>query len=786
MKKKGLIISTLLILAIVTLSILIFSRDKKHVYAVYENGQMGIITSKINKKHDLILVENQELEVYQTFSNSINLYYESYNLDNRYDNTMIINDHHLLPLQASQNDFTKFIPNEISILGLNIVNGNLKLTFNSGTRLSDNYNTFALRNIYLKVGNTEIWSNEYPKSDYFNEPINFGEDDLNDDVRFNYHSTETLSFTIDKELLDVYGGILKDNYQKPEINVVCDDVEFILTNESALDISCNLTNGEVVTETKELQITKGKNINSMTVKMDGMPIPENLTFTKGVWSSGEHLLSIEATNKYGFKTTRVISFTLNYYQENLDNNVQYKVYQVGVAETLTDGIDNIGVHQITETTAKLDGDMLTTSYSAFPVINFVVEKDEKTSLIWIGRANIGRTVFMQIYNHDDQKWETVSTKMVLDNENITLGYDYLGLSKYLKDDLVYVRVSSTLNQLSNEKITHQIFHATDIQYINQMLTASGVDSSIGKAAIKALQSMVDYIIDQYQNHNMMYLFLTGDFVQQQKGVTIEEWETFQTYVLKPLLDAGIPLGVSSGNHDVGGVSSYNSTGVNTLDENLVYDYYSLYLGENVFSELEYYGESFQDNRSHYDLMTINNHEFMFLYLGWGSSIPGIHVSNQDIEWAKTILAKYPNSTVILATHEYMSNKGARSLTGEYVFQNLVKEYSNIKFVISGHINGSSKRIDAIDDNKDGINDRLVLQLLTDFQEEESLYGASFIRTIGLNFVDNVILFNQYSPYFKDSDIFVINNVEYVKDAQEFYYAFDLNNSGYGILTDYFG
>ncbi|MDD4000567.1 MAG: metallophosphoesterase, partial [Bacilli bacterium] len=267
---------------------------------------------------------------------------------------------------------------------------------------------------------------------------------------------------------------------------------------------------------------------------------------------------------------------------------------------------------------------------------------------------------------------------------------------------------------------------------------------------------------------------------------LSEWEVFNTNFVIPLFEAEIPFGVSSGNHDVGGVSSYYKDGANTLDQNLVYDYYYEYLGEEFFNTKDYYGESFLNNRSHYDLMTINGHEFLFLYLGWGSSTPYIHVSSLDMDWAKTILEKYPEKTVVLATHEYMGNKGNRSVTGEMVFNNLVKEYENIKFVLSGHINGSSHRIDAIDDNGDGINDRLVLQLLTNYQEEENLFGATFIRSIGLDFDNNLIYFDHYSPYFKDYDLKLEDNYEYSKKSQAFYYAFDLSNCGYGILTDYFG
>ena len=172
-------------------------------------------------------------------------------------------------------------------------------------------------------------------------------------------------------------------------------------------------------------------------------------------------------------------------------------------------------------------------------------------------------------------------------------------------------------------------------------------------------------------------------------------------------------------------------------------------------------------------------------MGWGSSTYGVHVSSKDVNWAKTVLDQHKDKTVVLSTHEYLNSQGERNITGEYVFNSLVKEYENIKFVFSGHVNGSSNKIDYLDDNNDGINDRRVLQLLTDYQEEENLYGATFIRNISLYADYNNILFDIYSPFYNDNDIIVFNNPDIVKKTSRFEYAFDICNDGFGIITTEF-
>ena len=122
------------------------------------------------------------------------------------------------------------------------------------------------------------------------------------------------------------------------------------------------------------------------------------------------------------------------------------------------------------------------------------------------------------------------------------------------------------------------------------------------------------------------------------------------------------------------------------------------------------------------------------------------------------------------------------LTGEYIFNELVKKYSNVKFVFSGHINGSSSKIDYLDDNLDGMNERVVLQLLTDYQEEEQLLGATFIRNLLFYKDYNNILLDIYSPAFIDNDIEVFENPNIVKTTSRFEFAFDIVQDGFGIKT----
>ena len=182
-----------------------------------------------------------------------------------------------------------------------------------------------------------------------------------------------------------------------------------------------------------------------------------------------------------------------------------------------------------------------------------------------------------------------------------------------------------------------------------------------------------------------------------------------------------------------------------------------------------------------DLVTINNEEYIFRI--WARSDRfGIHVSSKDVAFGKRILSENPNKKAVLLVHEYLNNRGQRTATGNYLYNNIVLPHQNVLLVFCGHINGSTYKIDFIDDDKDGISDRQVLQSLTNFQDEENTNGASYIRRLALDFTYNQIGFDLYSPYYQDSDIIVSSHPDIVKRDRNFVYDFDFNNLNYGLIT----
>ena len=64
-----------------------------------------------------------------------------------------------------------------------------------------------------------------------------------------------------------------------------------------------------------------------------------------------------------------------------------------------------------------------------------------------------------------------------------------------------------------------------------------------------------------------------------------------------------------------------------------------------------------------------------------------------VDWAKTVLANHPRHNVIIISHHHLTkdsliaqNHGGYGDTSpQYVFDNLIKQYANVRLVFSGHV-----------------------------------------------------------------------------------------------------
>ena len=205
----------------------------------------------------------------------------------------------------------------------------------------------------------------------------------------------------------------------------------------------------------------------------------------------------------------------------------------------------------------------------------------------------------------------------------------------------------------------------------------------------------------------------------------------------------------------------------------LYDNYYQFFGEDRFKDRSYYGESYLNNRGHYDLISANGNDFIMIYMGWG-------VDEAGIEWMNEVLEKYPNRKAFINVHEYLLASGTRSPIGEEIFQKVVIPNPNVYAVLAGHYHNSQKVIDEIDDNNDGITDRTVYQLLANYQGGPE-GGQGYMRLLNFNSETNEIDVQTYSPYL-DKYNYYDPSIEPEKD--EFKIPWDMTPQVKKVATDY--
>ena len=208
-----------------------------------------------------------------------------------------------------------------------------------------------------------------------------------------------------------------------------------------------------------------------------------------------------------------------------------------------------------------------------------------------------------------------------------------------------------------------------------------------------------WIADNRERLNIQFVIHEGDIVDNWDDLI--QWQRANES-MSILEENNVPYSVIPGNHEH---STYNNQGLTT--------YYNQFFPVSRFDGKEYWKGSYNDNDNNYQVMNIQGRGFLFLNLDFCPT-------TDEINWANFILEGYGNDTfVILTTHGYLNSTSGRKVhncgSTEYIWDNLIKN-NHIKMVLSGHVHGTSRRVDI---NNLGIS---VYQMLADYQDE--LYGGN--------------------------------------------------------------
>jgi len=262
------------------------------------------------------------------------------------------------------------------------------------------------------------------------------------------------------------------------------------------------------------------------------------------------------------------------------------------------------------------------------------------------------------------------------------------------------------------------------------------------------QAQTKWIADHVQDQNIKLVLGLGDIVDD--GADPVQWQNADAAV--HLLDGQVPYLMAIGNHDYANAKPAARTAGTTG--------FNQFFGPSRYAGASWYKGNYQgSNENFYGVVTINGRDFLILVLEYAPR-------DAALKWADGVLKANQDKEVIIVTHSFtftdntrMSRCDANSASsfgvgqdndGEDMWWKLVRNYANVRMVLSGHVNtgdGTGHRVDL------GANGNLVNQMLSDYQSEP-LGGGGYLRILKISPSLNQISVSTYSPYldsFKTDD-----------------------------------
>ncbi|GLX65752.1 S-layer homology domain-containing protein [Paenibacillus glycanilyticus] len=389
------------------------------------------------------------------------------------------------------------------------------------------------------------------------------------------------------------------------------------------------------------------------------------------------------------------------------------------------------------------------STEQFPYQRFQVQLDpsvkdtDQIELTWKGNSLEGRKVSLYVWSPSKKQWISVDYK-VAGAQDFTLNA-WVTAGEYADNHTVQVMVQDEL-PASQDNFDFSFAWMSDTQYYSESYP-------------NIYEDIVHWIADNKEKEKIKYVIHTGDIVDEADKEI--QWQRADAD-MKVLEDANVPYGVLAGNHDV--------------DHQLgAYDYYWNYFGEDRFKDQPTYGGSLDNNRGHYDLISSNGNDFIMVYMGWG-------IRDSDIDWMNEVLAKYPDRKAILNFHEFLLVSGNRAPIADKIFEEVVQKNKNVFAVLSGHYHDSKLLVDKIDDDGDGIGERPVYQMLSDYQGGPE-GGQGYIKLLQFDIANGKMNVKTYSPYMDDYNFYDPSDTT---KQEEFTLDVNLTPQVKRVATDYMG
>ena len=239
----------------------------------------------------------------------------------------------------------------------------------------------------------------------------------------------------------------------------------------------------------------------------------------------------------------------------------------------------------------------------------------------------------------------------------------------------------------------------------------------------ALLAMGEWIRENREKENILQVVQTGDAVEH--GANELQWEAFDGCYDQ--FENDIPYFAIAGNHEPG-----------VREKDL-----SLFLSRPYIRAIPEERKTLSGMAA-YTTLTAGGEDFLILGAGWGAE-------TDALDWMDGVLTQYADHTAILLFHSFLTPQGRIFDRYQPLYDRLVRPHANVRMLLCGHVVGRVNRIDAFDDDGDGVAERNVSIQLMNYQDLSDRCGQ--LRMLTFDTLARTVTITTYSPvtdcYYRD-------------------------------------
>lgn len=613
----------------------------------------------------------------------------------------------------------------ITNLALNLVNGNVYYPVSVTSKSGESFNT-GFEEVY-KLGNSAGMS-------------------LYIDVSFSLPASEVTAVGTE---LDTTAMTQGEHILKATNGEITRQVNFIVDN-TAPKINCKIKNNSTLTGNIKISppVSEANTLAEKIVFLDGKQIELPYKTTAYAMGKGSHNLEIHVRDMAGNTSEKLINFNVSYADIGVKSAKTTSITDTTAKITLTlnqpdengkaDFYRGKKISQKKITATKVEGIL---PYLKYTVNVGEIQNTDQVIVNWSGSASntdgyhLNR---MYVLNTKTNQWEHIATadeKGIIDKA-VFVGENHIkdGSATVLVQCTDESKMADTDTTTDGQKDVNANWDGASFPVDYDFAFAWETDTQYyAKSYPSQYKAMNRWIANNSGERKISYVIHTGDIVNEPD--LVYQWDVADK-AMKILENNHIPYGVLAGNHDVGSGLEIN-------------DNYFKYFGQHRFENKSYYGGSYKNNLGHYDLISQNGQDFIIVYMSW-------NIYQEEIDWINSVLEKYSNRKAILCLHTYTKSVNGNGTLLDYFGQMLYKEVvaknPNLFAVLNGHSHGASYATAKFDDDGDGIKERTVYQICTDYQNGEK-GGNQYFKLLYFDLDSNKIYINSYSPLLNDFNYF---------------------------------